>query len=42
MMTGGTPISKTNGVAIIRTHWGERGQAANAPSKLPITKDKGL
>ena len=38
--TGGTPVNMINGVAIARNHPGDRGQAAIAPSKLPIINDK--
>ena len=38
MRTGGTPVSRMNGVAIVRSQRGERGQAAMAPSRLPMTK----
>src|SRR5688572_30041877 len=38
--TGGAPCRSTNGAANRRSHCGERGQAASAPSRLPMTKDK--
>src|SRR6185436_4739369 len=42
MTTGGTPWNKIKGVAKVRSHCGARGQAATAPSRLPITKDKAV
>ncbi len=38
MITGGTPVSSTNGVAMLRTQRGARGQAETAPSRLPMMK----
>jgi hypothetical protein len=38
MITGGTPVSNTKGVATARAQPGARGQAAIAPSRFPITK----
>ena len=38
MITGGTPVSSTNGVAIERTQRGAFGQAEMAPRRLPMTK----
>ena len=38
MMTGGTPVSSTKGVAKPRNQRGARGQAAMAPRRLPMMK----
>ena len=38
MMTGGTPVSRMNGVAIWRSQPGAFGHAATAPSRLPMMK----
>ncbi|MDF2984477.1 MAG: hypothetical protein K0Q69_4249 [Devosia sp.] len=38
MMTGGTPVSSTKGVAIPRSQRGDLGQAEMAPRRLPMMK----
>jgi len=40
MSTGGTPMSRTKGVASPFTHRGERGHAARAPRRFPRMNEK--
>ena len=42
MITGGIPISSTNGSAMALSQPGERGQAAAAPSRLPNTNARNV